>query len=166
MERLDTRKRALRDKNLRERQLAWYVDSMQRPIAKLAVIGCAVAGVMSMATGCGTPPQHPLTLVAFKNMCAINDTGCSPYLGCEDLGITQLAIEVGLFSRETTTVSCPASLTSGSTQSSVQVMVPYQPGQDFYTIDASFPREGGTVYLNAGPFTEDNGQTPWKLLLR
>lgn len=165
MERLDTRKRALRDKNLRARWPAWYVDSMQRPIAKLDVTGFSVAVALAVVAatgaGCGTPPQHPLTLVAPKNVCGA-DPNCSPYLGCEDLGITQLTIEVGLFARETTTVSCPASLTSGT----AQIMVPYQPGQDFYTIDASFPREGSTVYLNAGPFTEDNGQTPWKLLLR
>lgn len=132
---------------------------MQRPIAKLAVLGCAVAATLSM--GCGSS-QHPLTLVAPKNVCGMNDPGCPQYLGCGELGITKIDVEVGVFSRETATIDCPDSLSSGS----AKVMVPYQPGQDAYMVDASFPRDGSPVYLTAGPFLEDDGQTPWKLLLR
>lgn len=90
------------------------------------------------------------------------DPQCTPNYGCADLMVTELHVEVGVFQRELATIPCPASLTQGD----VQVMVPYQPEQDLYMIDASFFREGSTVYLTAGPFTEDESQTPWKLLLR
>jgi hypothetical protein len=124
-------------------------------------LAAALFGLVAAGAGCGGAAQHPLLLVAPTSECDAM-TGKCTYLGCADLGITELHIEVGLFSRETVTVPCPESLSSGQ----ATVMVPYQPGQDFYLVDASFPREGATVYLTSGPFSEDHDKTPWKLLLR
>ncbi len=122
----------------------------------------AVALVVGLGGGCANPAQHQLTLVAPPNQCDANDPSCPPYLGCSDLGITSLSIQVGIYDGESTDIDCPADLVSGMSQ----VMVAYDPGEDFYMVDTSFPRDGSTVYLSAGPFSEDESQTPWKLLLR
>lgn len=118
--------------------------------------------------GCGAQAEHPLTIVSYK------DTGCNPmvdpecvqFYGCRDLSIKELRIEVGVFHRALVTMPCPESLVSGPFETSAQVKVPYEQGQDFYMIDASFTREGSTTYLTAGPFSEDESATPWRLVLR
>jgi hypothetical protein len=125
----------------------------------------ASAGVFA---GCGAEAEHPLTIVSYK------DIGCNPmvdpecvqFYGCSDLGIKDLRIEVGVFHRALVTVPCPESLVSGSSETSAQINVPYERGQDFYMIDASFTREGSTINLIAGPFSEDEAATPWRLVLR
>jgi hypothetical protein len=93
------------------------------------------------------------------------DPNCTPtYSSCDDLSLTgiPLRLEVGVFDREATTVSCPADLQSGSSV----VQVSYQPGANFYMIDASFVRDSMTVYIAAGPFPEDQASMPWQVLLR
>jgi hypothetical protein len=161
---------ASRDKLLQPGAAPCYLDSMRRPISFKQPLGVSGAVVLAvgLGAGCGEAPTHPLTLVSYK------DIGCNPmvdpeclqFYGCTDLNIKELNIEVGIFHRESTTLPCPAELASGQSQANVQVMVPYRPGQDFYMVDANFIREGSTVYLTAGPFTEDEAQTPWRLILR
>lgn len=140
-------------------------DSGRNFAAAALVFAAATVG---LGAGCGAEAEHPLTIVSYK------DTGCNPmvdpecvqFYGCSDLSIKELRLEVGVFHRALITVPCPESLVSGSSETSAQIKVPYEPNQDFYMIDASFTREGSTIYLTAGPFSEDESATPWRLVLR
>jgi hypothetical protein len=130
-------------------------------------IAFAVASV-GLGAGCGATAEHPLTIVSYKDIGCnpMVDPDCVQFYGCSDLGIKELRIEVGVFHRAVTTLPCPESLVSGASETSAQISVPYESGQDFYMIDASFTREGSTIYLNSGPFSEDQAATPWRLVLR
>ena len=70
------------------------------------------------------------------------------YSSCADLQLTQLTLAVGMFDSESTTISCPADLTSGR----AEVQVSYRPGLDFYMVDTDFTRDGERIYITAGPF--------------
>jgi len=120
----------------------------------------------------GSPEQGNVyfyyELVSFKDIACspMVDPECQQFYGCTDLNIKELNIEVGVVHGESTTLPCPPELVGGQSQTNVRVMVPYRPGQDFYMIDANFTRDGSTVYLTAGPFAEEEAQTPWRLVLR
>jgi hypothetical protein len=123
-----------------------------------------LSGVLlaAAAPGCGSSGQHALALVPPMNQCAPMQSGCEQFLGCSDLELTTINISVGVFGSDATVVDCPPDLNTGSSS----VMVAYEPGQDFYMVDANYPRDGETLYLSGGPFSEDETQTPWTLLLR
>ncbi len=91
------------------------------------------------------------------------DPSCQPtYTSCADLSVTSLRLTVGVFDREITVVPCPEDLPTGR----AVVQVSYKPGANFYMIDASFPRDGETVFIAAGPFPESQPDYPWQVLLR
>jgi hypothetical protein len=123
---------------------------------------------VGIGSGCGAPAEHPLTIVSYKDIACnpMVDPTCTQFYGCSELQIQNLRIEVGVFAREVTSLACPTEIVSGSSETSARVMVPYPRGEDFYMIDASFTREGSTIYLTAGPFSEDDATTPWRLVLR
>ncbi len=91
------------------------------------------------------------------------DPSCKPtYYSCADLNVTELRLAVGNFDQEVTTVPCPDDLQTGSSL----VQVRYQPGANFYMIDASFQRDAMTVYIAAGPYPQNQAALPWEVLLR
>lgn len=111
--------------------------------------------------------MHPLTLVSpVIEPCPMNKPDCTPvYADCSDLGLEMLPIEVGFFSREATLIACPSG-DSGIKTGQVTVQVRYRPGEAAYIVDSSYQRDGKTEYMSAGPFSEDNAKTPWRLILR
>lgn len=116
-------------------------------------------------SACSSSATHEVAILSpvsepCKNLA---DPSCKPaYFSCADLSVTELRLAVGVFDREVTTVPCPANLQTGD----AVVQVSYKPGANFYMIDASFPREGETVYIAAGPFPENQAAQPWQVLLR
>jgi hypothetical protein len=122
---------------------------------------------LPLLVGCSSVGTHPLTLVSpVATPCdTMANPNCTPtYSSCDDLGLKGVALrlQVGVFGGEVTTVPCPDDLQTGG----AQVQVNYQPGSNFYMIDTSFPRDGMTVYIAAGPFPEDQPAQPWQVLLR
>jgi hypothetical protein len=115
-------------------------------------------------SACSSVATHELTLLSpVSEPCKAGDTGCQPtYYSCADLSLTSLRLAVGVFDHEVTTVTCPADLQTGN----AKVQVNYQPGGNFYMIDASFVRESETIYIAAGPYPESQATHPWQLLLR
>jgi hypothetical protein len=137
----------------------------------LARSGLAVIGTFSLslaASGCDDTAMHPLTLVSpvLEPCDPMRKPGCmTVYADCSDLGLEMLPIEVGFFTRETTVIPCPTG-DNGIKTGEVTVQIRYQPGGSAYIVDSSYQRDGKTEYMSAGPFSEDNGKTPWRLILR
>ena len=116
-------------------------------------------GAAAMAAGCGgLPPTHLLTLLFPIQDCHVTPSPCMGFLGCYDLGITELQINVGSsHSSEDSTFLCDTNAVTVTTK------VYYQPAQDSYLISASYIHDSSTVDLSSGPFSEDQTTTPWTL---
>lgn len=120
-------------------------------------------GTIGALSGCGGSAQRTLLLLPpVSEPCdSMANPGCQPvYDNCDTLNLKTLSIEVGLFHRQTTTIACPADLGGGA----AQVTVSYQPGEDFYMVDANYTRNMEKQNLTAGPFLEADAE--WRLLLK
>lgn len=135
---------------------------MRLPLVRTALI---FVGLGLGLSACSSSATHEVAILSpVAEPCSKTDPGCQPtYFSCADLSVTELRLAVGVFERETTTVACPENLQQTG---SAVVQVSYKPGSNFYMIDASFPREGETVYIAAGPFPENQAAQPWQVLLR
>jgi hypothetical protein len=132
----------------------------------MRLLHLSTAVLFSALSACSSSATHEVTLLApISEPCnKVADPGCQPtYFSCADLSVTELRLAVGVFDRQVTTVPCPDNLQQTG---SAAVQVSYQPGANFYMIDASFPREGEIVYIAAGPFPENQAEQPWQVLLR
>lgn len=135
---------------------------------RLSLVSSALMflGLGLATSACSSSATHELAILSpvaepCKNLA---DPGCqSTYFSCADLSVTELRLAVGVFEREVTTVACPENLQKTGR---AVVQVSYKPGSNFYMIDASFAREGETVYIAAGPFPENQAAQPWQVLLR
>lgn len=139
---------------------------MRPSLRCLASLVSLVSGpsLLALLGGCGATAEHPLTLVPPDLMeCARKMQPCTPvYASCEDLALTSMDIEVGVFKKPKTRIECPASLSNGP----VTVSVSYTPGLNYYMIDTSYGPEKMLTYIASGPFTEDEAATPWRVILR
>ena len=133
---------------------------------RLSLVSTALLFLGLGASACSSSATHEVAILSpVAEPCnKVADPGCQPtYFSCADLSVTELRLAVGVFEREVTTVACPQDLQQTG---SAVVQVSYKPGSNFYMIDASFPREGETVYIAAGPFPENQAAQPWQVLLR
>ena len=131
---------------------------MRRTIGMLLALG--IASVNGCGGASGIPPLHPIELVFPPNDCSQATDLCVPWKGCYVLGLKRLTVRVGPDSPEETTLLCDLNAPAATTQ------VYYRPGHDSYVIDASYTRNGETISMSAGPFSEDETQTPWVLMIR
>jgi hypothetical protein len=103
---------------------------------------------------------HPLTLVFPANDCSQATDLCVSWKGCFALDVKWINVEVGPELPEKTVVGCVYDAPA------LQAQVYYQPGQEPYLIKADYRRGSGTVQIEAGPFSEDETLTPWKLRMQ
>lgn len=131
---------------------------MCRSVEMLLALGIACM------TGCGAPsgipPLHPIQLVFPPNDCRQVTDYCEPWKGCYALGVKWLKVRVGPASPEETTVLCDVSAPG------LRTRVYFRPGHESYELDGSYTRGGETISMSAGPFSEDDNQTPWVLMMR
>ncbi len=133
---------------------------------RLLLVSTALLGTGLGLSACSSSATHEVAILSPVSQPCKNlaDPSCKPaHFSCADLSVTELRLAVGVFDREVTTVACPEDLQQTG---SALVQVAYRPGSNFYMIDASFPREGETVYIAAGPFPENQAAQPWQVLLR
>lgn len=133
---------------------------------RLLLVSTALLFLGLGTSACSSSATHEVAILSpVAEPCnKVADPGCQPtYFSCADLSVTELRLAVGVFEREVTTVPCPEGLQQTG---SAVAQVSYKPGANFYMIDASFPREGETVYIAAGPFPENQAALPWQVLLR
>lgn len=116
-------------------------------------------GAAALAAGCGgIPPTHLLTLLFPIQNCHVTPSPCVGFLGCYNLGISKLTINVSsAHSSEDSNVLCNTNAASSDTT------VYYQPNQDFYLVSAGYIHNNSVISLSSGPFTEDQTKTPWTL---
>jgi hypothetical protein len=124
-----------------------------------------LAGAALLGQGCGETAERSLTLLSpvLEPCNKSRDPSCTDtFFACADLKAEQLTFEVGLFDKESTTVPCPPELSSGS----ATVKIRYRPGLRFYAVDTSYRREDEQLNVTAGPFSEDEAATPWRMRLK
>ena len=123
------------------------------------LLGC----VGIYCAGCVPPlQQHPLTLVLPEIDCSQAPPPphiCLGYSTCADLGINLIQITVGPSHPVATSLLCQVPQIA----SALTFQVYYEPAQETYTIDANYMRNGSTIVTSAGPFGDDESQTPWLL---
>lgn len=134
--------------------------------ARSFALACALGLGLGSALGCGESAERSLTLVSpvLEQCNRSRDPNCTDtFFSCADLKAEQLTFTtVGQFDKETATVPCPAELSSGS----ATVKIRYRPGLRFYTVETSYSREQEQLIVAAGPFSEDEVATPWRMLLK
>lgn len=131
----------------------------------LGILGAVVTvGCIGLA-GCGEKAERSLTLVSpvLEPCNKARDPNCvDTFFSCAELKAERLIFEVGLFDTESTTVDCPAELATGQ----ATVTIRYEPGLRFYAVNTSYSREEEQLNVAAGPFSEDEAATPWRMLLK
>lgn len=130
-----------------------------------SILGAVVAVGSLGLSGCGETAERSLTLVSpvLEPCNRTRDPNCvDTFFSCAELKAERLTFEVGLFDTESTTVDCPAELATGR----ATVKIRYQPGLRFYAVNTSYSREEEQLNVAAGPFSEDEAATPWRMLLK
>jgi hypothetical protein len=129
--------------------------------------GCLVGGfgILLGLGACGETAERPLTLISplLEPCDRSRDPSCKDlYIGCAELKAERLTFEVGLFDTESTTVDCPAELSTGK----ATVVIRYRPGLSAYAVNTSYTREDELLNVAAGPFSENETATPWLMRLK
>ena len=130
----------------------------------MRLLHLCTAVLFSALSACSSFATHEVTLLApISEPCnKVADPGCQPtYFSCADLSVTELRLAVGVFDRQVTTVPCPDNLQQTG---NAAVQVSYQPGANFYMIDASYSRNMEKQNLTAGPFLESDRE--WRIVLK
>lgn len=114
-----------------------------------------------LVSGCEAVGMRPVRLDFPVVDCSGNTSICFPFRTCSELQIKLIYITVGPAHPRTTLIACPSSLVAPA----VVTMVDYTPGQGSYEISAKYEKGMTTEVATAGPFSDEDPQTPWRLFL-